>query len=165
MNIGIVGSEGKKFTPTTENAARDLIRSLLRTQVPSEIPAATRNVLVSGGCHLGGIDIWAVEEAKKMGFDGVDGIKEHLPQTRTWNGGYKERNELIAWDSQEVHCITLKELPPNYIAQGFKHYCYHCETNTHVKSGGCWTVKFARRIGKIGYVWVICADGALERFS
>jgi hypothetical protein len=33
--------------------------------------------------------------------------------------------------------------------------CYHCMSDTHVKSGGCWTVKYAKKIGKEGEVLVI----------
>jgi len=27
-------------------------------------------------------------------------------------------------------------------------FCYHCKSNLHVKSGGCWTAKYAERLGK-----------------
>jgi hypothetical protein len=33
--------------------------------------------------------------------------------------------------------------------------CYHCGTKDHVKSGGCWTVKYARKLGKQGKVIII----------
>lgn len=99
--------------------------------------------MISGGCHLGGIDIWTVEEAKLLGLQYI----EHLPKARTWNGGYKQRNQLIAYDSDTVVCITVRELPPGYTGMRFES-CYHCKTADHVKSGGCWTVKFARALGK-----------------
>lgn len=140
MRVGIVGSEAAKFTPDTEQRARVLIRSLL----------SPGDVVVSGKCHLGGIDIWAVEEAQAMGLE----IVEHAPKVHNWFQGYMPRNLKIADDSEIVHCITLKELPSTYTGMRFK-LCYHCGTDEHVKSGGCWTVKQAKRMGKRGMVHVI----------
>ena len=129
MKVGIVGHEAKKFTPETEAKAREIIRSLL----------SSNDILVSGGCHLGGIDIWAEEEADKMGLE-----KEiHLPAIKQWEGGFKQRNLMIANSSDIVHCIVVKEYPENYVGRVFN-YCYHCDTSDHIKSGGCWTAKRAR---------------------
>lgn len=138
--IGIVGSEAAKFTPETEIAARCLIQNLIRDA----------HLVISGGCHLGGIDIWAKEEAAKLGIP----MLEFLPEKLQWNGGYKERNEQIAAFSDEVYCITVKELPKTYTGMRFK-FCYHCKTDEHVKSGGCWTTKYARSLGKVGKTLVI----------
>lgn len=140
MTVGIVGSEAAKFTPETEAKARRLIQQVLST--------ATR--VVSGACHLGGIDQWAEEEAAKLGLP----FTEFRPATRQWSGGYKERNLKIAQFSDVVYCITVKELPPNYTGTRFA-LCYHCGTDAHVKSGGCWTVKQAKKFGKPGQIIVI----------
>ena len=140
MNIGIVGSEAAKFTSITEDKARQIIRSII----------SGNNKVVSGKCHLGGIDIWAIEEAIKLGLPYI----EFPPKRLTWSNGYKERNLQIAKNSDMVFCITLKELPDTYIGMKFT-YCYHCNTNTHIKSGGCWTVKQAKLMGKPGEVIVI----------
>jgi hypothetical protein len=137
--IGIVGPEANKFTPETEEKARKLIRLYLKLN----------SRVVSGGCHLGGIDIWAKEEAQKLNKP----FEEHLPVTHDWNE-YKRRNKLIAKDSDMVICITLKDLPPNFPKKTGR-FCYHCNTDEHVKSGGCWTVKYAKSIGKEGRVLVI----------
>jgi len=137
--IGIVGSEGKKFTADTERKARDLIRSLIKGAA----------MVVSGGCHLGGVDIWAVEEAASMGIP----FEEHLPRFLGWTA-YRERNILIAERSTRVVCITVKHLPGDYDGMRFK-YCYHCQTDGHVKSGGCWTMKYARGLGKPGETMVV----------
>lgn len=127
MRIGIVGSEASKFTPETQEQARAAIRSLLN---PGDI-------VVSGKCHLGGIDIWAVEEAKKLGLETV----EYPPKYHGWPA-YRERNLRIVEDSDKVVCITLSKLPDAYKGMRFEK-CYHCGTDTHVKSGGCWTMKEA----------------------
>lgn len=138
--VGIVGHEAAKFTPETEAQARAAIRSLL----------APGDVVISGGCHLGGIDIWAVEEARQMGLD----VVEHLPKSRSWEGGYKQRNLKIAHDSDRVVSIVVDRLPDSYRGMKFD-ICYHCGTKEHVKSGGCWTAKQARIMGKPGDVLVI----------
>jgi hypothetical protein len=124
MKVGIVGHEAKKFTVETEKKSREVIRSLL----------SPGDILVSGGCHLGGIDIWAEEEADKLGLE-----KEiYLPATRRWEGGFKQRNLQIANASDVVHCIVIAEYPESYKGMRFD-YCYHCKNNDHIKSGGCWT--------------------------
>jgi len=140
MVIGIVGSEGAKFTPETEEKARVIIRGLLNK--------ATH--VVSGKCHLGGIDIWAIEEAIKRGLT----YTEFAPAVLSWEEGYKPRNNLIARNSDTVYCITLRALPESYTGMKFG-LCYHCGTNDHVKSGGCWTVKRAQALKKYGEVIVI----------
>lgn len=144
--LGIVGSEAAKFTPHTEQLAREKIHDL----IVRAMNFADRVVVCSGKCHLGGIDIWAVEEAHALGLTTV----EHPPKVMSWERGYKPRNMQIAKDSNEVVCITVKELPPGYTGMRFK-LCYHCGTNAHVKSGGCWTVKYAQSLGKPGHIEVI----------
>jgi len=139
MIIGIVGSEAAKFTEATETAARELIRNLIRN--------ATK--VVSGKCHLGGIDIWAIEEAKGAGI----GWEEFSPSNLNWEF-YKKRNMQIADYSDRVVCITVDKLPASYNGMKFD-YCYHCKTDTHIKSGGCWTVKYALSKHKVAWVEVI----------
>lgn len=138
--VGIVGSEGAKFTPESEKRARKLIRKEIRGA----------RLVVSGACHLGGIDIWAIEEARALGIP----YKEYPPKTRNWNGGYKPRNIKIARASDRVVCITVRSLPKGFQGMRFA-FCYHCNTDRHVKSGGCWTTKYARKLGKEGTTLVV----------
>lgn len=142
MKIGVVGSEGIKFTPRTESICRALIRDLLEYHEPITV--------VSGECHLGGVDLFAKEEALRMGHKFVG----FPPKNLQWSTGYKPRNIQIAEASDEVWCFTVAELPEGYTGMRFK-LCYHCGTNEHVKSGGCWTVKYAKSIGKEGGIVVI----------
>lgn len=142
MILGIVGSEQAKFTPETEERAREVIRRYLAS--------GRYDGVTSGGCHLGGVDIFAREEANALGLD----FTEFLPVEHSWDRGYKPRNMKIARLADEVICITVRELPPTYTGMRFK-LCYHCKTDTHVKSGGCWTVKYAQSIGKKGEVIVV----------
>lgn len=140
--VGLVGSEGAKFTPATEVKARKMIREILDIEGATEV--------VSGGCHLGGIDIWAIEEAVRLEIP----TTEFLPAKLTWEGGYKYRNLQIARYADLVYCITVAKLPPGYTGMRFD-YCYHCGTDAHVKSGGCWTTKQARKMGKVGTTLVV----------
>jgi len=130
MNVGIVGHEAKKFTNETEESAREIIRSLL----------SPTDTLISGGCHLGGIDIWAEEEADKKKLQKII----YRPAKLKWEGGYKQRNIMIASSSDIVHCIVIADYPEDYEGIRFN-YCYHCDTSDHIKSGGCWTAKRAKK--------------------
>lgn len=55
--VGIVGHAADKFTPKTKSKAISIIEELLSPE---------NSVLVSGHCHLGGIDIWAEEVARHL---------------------------------------------------------------------------------------------------
>lgn len=142
MNIGIVGHESAKFTPETEEKARTIIRELL---------ADSNSVLVSGRCPLGGIDVWAEEEADKLGRKKII----HPPKVNSWEAGYKIRNLAIVRDSHVVHNIVVEKYPPNYTGKMRFKYCYHCKTSNHVKSGGCWTAHKAKLKGKPTFWHVI----------
>ena len=139
MKLGIVGHEAAKFTPETETEAKALIRTLLLNPAVTEV--------VSGECHLGGIDIWAHEIADELGLP----FTGFAPKERSWEKGYKPRNLQIA-QADEVHCIVVAKLPESYKGMRFT-YCYHCRTSEHAKSGGCWTAKRA----KIG-VWHVVGN-------
>lgn len=135
MILGIVGAEGAKFTKAGEEQARTIIRALLSQ---SDV-----TLMVSGGCHLGGADIYAEEEAAALGIP----TRVHKPKQLTWDGGYKQRNILIAEDADVVHNIVVDVLPDSYDSMRFES-CYHCKTKEHIKSGGCWTAKHAQKLGK-----------------
>jgi hypothetical protein len=132
MIIGIVGSEEAKFTKEGKEAALRLIFKLVSDPEVTEV--------VSGDCHLGGIDVWAEMITKELGKK----FTAFTPVKRSWEGGYRPRNLRIAHRSDVVHCITVRRLPPGYDGMTFP-VCYHCKTNTHIKSGGCWTMKRAKK--------------------
>ena len=125
MNIGIVGHEAAKFTQDSEYIAREIIRYLLDDP---------QSILVSGHCPLGGIDIWAEEEARYLGRS----MQIFAPVSNSWESGFKPRNLQIASISDIVHCIVVSEYPETYHGRRFSS-CYHCHTSSHIKSGGCWT--------------------------
>ena len=142
MKLGIVGHAAEKFTWAKQQEARKAIQYLIDLFEPE--------LIVSGACHMGGIDIWAIEEAKKWGIP----YKEFPPATLKWEGGYKQRNMQIAEASDVVCSMVVTEFPPDYKGMRFP-YCYHCKTDHHIKSGGCWTVKYASTIGKDGMIFEI----------
>ncbi len=130
MKLGVVGPEQAKFTSSTEKLARAAIRE-----------AAARHgatALVSGHCPLGGVDIYAEEEAAAMGLRMI----VFAPKTFSWDGpgGYRARNLMIAKTSDVVLMVALRELPPSFRGEDYGE-CYHCKGRNppHVKSGGCWT--------------------------
>lgn len=145
MILGIVGSEGLKFNAATEGLARDIMRDLMLRN-----PQLER--VVSGACHLGGIDVWAIEEAKKLKLP----TTEYPPREHNWARGYKLRNIQIAQASDEVVCLTLRKWPEGWTGMRWDR-CYHCPAglDDHVKSGGCWTVRMAQRLNKRGNLIII----------
>ena len=141
MKVGIVGHEEAKFGDAAAHDARQIIRSILYGDGVTEV--------VSGGCHLGGVDKWAAEIGREMGLD----VTEFLPATHSWQDGYKPRNIKIAERSDVVHVIVVYRLPEEYTGMRFK-LCYHCKRDDHVKSGACWTAWSAMKLGKEA-VWHI----------
>jgi hypothetical protein len=102
-------------------------------------------IIVSGHSPVGGIDIWAEQGAVGLGME--TDIK--APRQQSWGGeyGYRARNLDIA-ASDIVHVIVADVLPEDYTGRRFK-LCYHCKTDDHVKSGGCWTGKKALAAGNL----------------
>lgn len=142
MKVGIVGHEKKKFTLVGEASAKKMIRDILSANDVDEV--------VSGGCHLGGIDIWAAEIGREMGLK----VTEFIPKVLNWTSGYLPRNMDIARTSDIVYSIVVDVLPKDFVGMKFD-LCYHCRRTDHIKSGGCWTMKKAIEMGKKGVVCVI----------
>lgn len=139
MKQGIVGHASDKFIPETEQLAKKKISEILDS-------FSSGDVMVSGHCPLGGIDIWAEELAVKRNIP-VD-IKS--PKQHVWDGeyGFKQRNLDIAKESEILWVILVKSYPKDYVGRKFTK-CYHCNVDTHVKSGACWTAKKAKAFGNI----------------
>ncbi len=144
MILGIVGSEAAKFTESGEREAKRIIWDLVEMLKPEKVS--------SGDCHLGGIDVWAEEIADILGVE----TKIFPPKSRSWTH-YKARNIQIAEFSHTVICLSVDRLPSSYTGMRFP-LCYHCvglEEPDHIKSGGCWTTKYARSIGREGRLIVV----------
>lgn len=142
MRIGIVGNGSDKFTEKGEAEAREAIRRILQGA----------SFMVSGHSPVGGIDIWAEEEAKALGIP----LDLKVPEINQWDPpggyGYKARNLDIAKHSNVVVVILADVYPEEYTGRRFK-VCYHhrgheyngITPENHVKSGGCWTGRKADR--------------------
>ena len=139
MRIGIVGSGEDKFTGFGASNAIATITNI----VCEYLDVGVTPTVVSGHSPIGGIDIWAEEIAELYDLP----TEIHAPEIQQWNPpggyGYKARNLDIA-KSDEVHCIVPDVYPEEYEGMRFD-LCYHCKNNTHIKSGGCWTMKQANR--------------------
>lgn len=143
--IGFVGHGRDKFDAKAVGEAQGIIIGLIQSyKEPITI--------VSGHSPVGGIDIWAEEIAGilKLPTD----IK--APKTFSWDGedGFKARNIKIALESDELHIILATNYPAGYHGMKFSS-CYHCNTTEHIKSGACWTRKYAERLGKKTFVHLI----------
>ena len=111
MNIAIVGSEAKYWTPETRNRACAKIKEILIDDIyydfnrddPGDITYPT---LISGGCPKGGIDEWAEIIADFIGLK----KRIYYPVNNIWEpDGYKARNERIAMDCDVLFCIDPVE--------------------------------------------------------
>ena len=101
-------------------------------------------VVVSGGAD--GIDTIAEEMAKSKGLK----IQIFEAEVQQWEDegnhiGFKSRNIAIAEDCDIIYCLPselrTKDMPD----------CYHCNL-PHRKSGGCWTLRKAEKMGKEVYL-------------
>ena len=138
MKVGIVGSGADKFTEYGEQQARICIIGIL---VDAMVETQAEVTMISGHSPMGGVDVWAEEEAVMCGA----ALDLKIPEVNQWNPegyGYRARNLDIAHESDVVHVIVVDEYPPDYAGRRFP-ICYHCHDTTHVKSGGCWTGKHA----------------------
>ncbi len=130
MKLGIVGPPERQFTPEKRELACVVIQSAIETYGATTV--------VSGRCHLGGIDIWAEDIAEAMDIPTLI----FPPKVLHWSlpGGYRERNLQIAEAAELVLVIGLKEYPKTYRGVKF-HDCVHCGDRNpkHIRTAGCWT--------------------------
>jgi hypothetical protein len=148
VKIGIVGADKNKFSWTTELFARCVCKAILVSTKATEV--------VSGACPKGGVDIWAVDEGRGLGLK----VTEFPPANPSWYKGYRARNLRIAHYADEVYCVTVEEMPIDKNAKIFG--CIHCSSKSHVQSGGCWTTRRAKMLGKKTGVYIICNDGTFH---
>lgn len=148
--IAIVGHAAEKFSDLTEVIAKATISKILSGY-------SARDVLISGGCPMGGIDIWAEEIADAKGM----GKTIFKPKINQWNPdgyGFKRRNIDIAKSCDILYNIVVRDYPKGY--KGKKYFDYHCadtemEDIEHVKSGGCWTAWRAKEHYNKEVHWII----------
>jgi len=128
-------------------------------------------ILISGRCPKGGVDIWAEQLADELS------IKKEIfaPEVNQWNDkvlsdlhggefvayGYKSRNTKIAKTCDVLYCIVPKTFDATKfgtIPYGMRNkttFCNYCDTFEHPTNGGCWTMKFTKKLGKETHLVVI----------
>jgi hypothetical protein len=169
IKVAIVGPSQEKWTVEQAKKANAVIYDTLLIYKLKD----PNTVLVSGHCPKGGIDIWAELQANKIGVYNPDYIFK--PEVNQWNDGiepdekldgtilghtlmgYKSRNIKIAKTCDILYCVV-----PN---KKFHHieadvdlitdYCNYCDEDGHPTNGGCWTMKYAKKLGKETHLVVI----------
>ena len=126
-------------------------------------------ILVSGHCPKGGVDIWAEEVADELSIK-----KEIYPaEVNQWEDkihdydtlpirqkGYHSRNIQIAKACDVLYCFvpnTHSNLSRTMYVEilSKNQYCIHCKIPDHPTNGGCWTMKYAKKLGKEVHLVVI----------
>lgn len=115
MKLAIVGSRDLVWSTDLDRiAAQAAIQTVLQVFNPE--------VVISGACPKGGVDIWAVEQARTFGCD----VIEFPPYRHDWTG-YEARNIRIA-----KACDRLVAIRSRYSRS----------------YGSGWTADFAQGLGK-----------------
>ena len=120
--IAIVGSELKYWKPEQEKLVKQHIKDIFSLEKDF-----FQEILVSGGCPKGGVDIWAEEVADELKIP----KRIFKPNSMDWIG-YKARNILIAKACDVLYCIDPKWRGG--------------------KTGGQWTLRKAKELGKDTYL-------------
>ena len=131
MKIAIVGTS-KLLTPDQLFGTVNTIAEILGSNLSATI--------ISGGAL--GVDTLVEQQCKLFNRE----CKVYRPENAEWGDldttlGYKARNMQIAEECDKLYCITVPMR---------KHRCYHCDSDTHEKTGGCWT---AKQVGLRCKVW------------
>lgn len=132
MKVAIVGS-----SKLTENEERD-VRQYFGIMLNKMLVEYDDLTVISGGAK--GVDTIAEEVAKQLN------IKTRIfrPEVQQWDDvdvrkGFKTRNLEIAENCDILYCFpsTLRNME-----------CYHCKSDDHQVSGGCWTALKTKEKGK-----------------
>lgn len=89
------------------------------------------DILISGGAD--GIDSLAHKISVELDMKS----EIYYPEIHNWLG-YRKRNIIIAESCDKLYCITSNMKSEK---------CYHCN-DWHERTGGCWTMKYAKGLGK-----------------
>lgn len=156
MIRGIVGAGKDKFSLVAAKAVKELIYLLVSD---SRVTGVT-----SGHSPKGGVDIWAEETAERVHRPAFI----FAPRIQNWEQGYKPRNIRIAIKCDELHNIVAESYPESFSGRRFNS-CYHCadcsseHIDRHVKSGGCWTMRYAQRHNKRAFLYIVTQEGKVTK--
>lgn len=152
MKIAIVGPEENKWLPSQKAEIQKQVNEIINKYSINDVFDWTNEVIfISGRCPKGGVDIWAEEVADTLGC-----LKQIFePKTLNWPG-YKARNIKIAKECDILYCIVPEAyIGFNSIPYNPRCYCKHCKVWRHPSNGGCWTMKYAEKLGKEVHLIVI----------
>jgi len=96
IRIGIVGSDGRWWKNGDERRVKEIIRRIVRYYIRKYGEVE----VVSGGCLLGGVDVWAEEVGRELGCK----VTVFRARGRGWRW-FKERNDKIARYVDVLYCI------------------------------------------------------------
>lgn len=130
MIIAIVGTS--HLTSIEEMKAEKEIRDIIMNR------HSGNDHIVTGDAN--GIDEIVRDITDKMNIDST----RFKSKDKRWKE-YKKRNTKIAKFADYVYSITTKTKDEK---------CYHCNLD-HQRTGGCWTLKHAKELGKDGEVVII----------
>ena len=176
IKIGVVGPEESKWKPEQIPKTKSYIRDIFNKYASDTLTHGPYKplVLVSGHCPKFGVDIWAEEVADKLG------IKKEIyaPEVNQWEDkifpsfgmpsvedkkqkGYRSRNIDMAKVCDICYCIVPRAGKGQIVdvsdARKYNRniYCIHCKEFGHPTNGGCWTMKYAEKLGKEVHLAVI----------
>ena len=176
IKICIVGPEESKWKPEQIPKAKQTITDILMKHYTEydnygQFEPELEVVLVSGHCPKKGVDIWAEEIADVLRIT----KQIYAPEVYQWADsstakvyhregvtkrlkGYRTRNIDMAKACDIVYCIVPKRYTsPDYEDVIFNKdlKCIHCKMAGHPTNGGCWTMKYAKKLGKEVHLVVI----------
>lgn len=121
--IAIVGTS--KLTGKEVDAAKEIIEDIIKTN--------SDFMIISGGAT--GIDFVAEQKAKDFAIKTLI----YAPKEQSWEF-FKKRNLKIAIECDELYCISTKVKTKQ---------CYHHDNpQDHERTGGCYTMQKALKMGK-----------------
>ena len=159
MKIAIVGAEESKWTKEQKKKVQAEIRLVFYQWLDTADMYGGETILISGGCHRGGVDIWAEEVADNLGinkmvfpaeiyqwgdgseclccgeiipFTSEEKITEH---TKARGGTWNNTKRLKGYRSRNIQIAEACDILYNFEPEG-------------VRSGGRWTLGHANMLGK-----------------
>ena len=142
MKLAIVGTSKVGYGDQTDRFIYEIRKIIM--QYYEEY--GSNLTIVSGHSPKGGVDIFAESIAQSFK------IKTDIypAEVNQWGGknvnhkrlkGYKARNVQIAKGCNVLYCFTR-------FNSDKRKGCYHCQNYKHLRTGGCWTMKAAKKLGK-----------------
>ena len=170
VKIAIVGPQEDKWNKEQKEKAKEQIYLILANHNRIAIENKDTVTIISGHCPKGGVDIWVEEIANELHFN----IKIYKPEVNQWEDryptehespyipyrmwmGYKSRNIKIAKDCDILYCIVPYNWDNFNMRPPYDDYswCRHCKVWRHPTNGGCWTMNYAKKIGKDTHLIVV----------